>query len=225
MPRKFLKYKKLPRVRLIKRQQMWTLTLQGWGILIATTALLVFFTFTHLYPFLSVTSPVKAEALVVEGWISDEGIKQAVTELNKSSYSKIFTTGGKFTRAFYLVEYKSMAEIAAATLQKLGVPEEKIVVLPTPDVIKDRTRASAVRLRQWLSDSNYPLESLNLFTSDAHARRSWLIYQKILAPKIKVGVIAATNSNYDSKKWWASSEGVRIVLSETIAYVYALIAN
>ncbi|NEQ28448.1 MAG: YdcF family protein, partial [Microcoleus sp. SIO2G3] len=67
-----------------------------------------------------------------------------------------------------------------------------------------------------------PLESVNLFTNDAHARRSWLIYKQVLAPKIKVGVIAAEPAEYDPKKWWVSSEGVRTIISEAIAYVYAL---
>jgi hypothetical protein len=48
-----------------------------------------------------------------------------------------------------------------------------------------------------------------------------LLFKKTLEPKIKVGVIAAKTTNYDSKKWWVSSEGFRTMISETIAYIYA----
>jgi len=38
-----------------------------------------------------------------------------------------------------------------------------------------------------------------------------------------VGVIAIEHREYDPKHWWVSSNGVRTVLDELIAYAYALI--
>lgn len=216
------KQQKNLKIRLIKRQEMWMLTLQGWVSVFITAALLLVFMISHIHPFLAVTSPIKADALVVEGWLSDEALKQVVAEISTGSYRQIFTTGGPVERGSYLLEYKNFAEIAAATLKQMGVPKEKLVVVPTPKVIKDRTYASAVAFHQWLLTSNDQIKSINLFTNDAHARRSWLIYKQILAPKIKVGVIAAEPSEYDPKKWWVYSEGVRTVISEAIAYIYAL---
>lgn len=216
---------KRPKIRLIKRQQVWTLTAPGWVIAIALIISVMFFSITHLYPFLAVTSPIKADVLVVEGWVTDYAIEQAFTEFKSGSYRQIFTTGGPVERGFYLVEYNNFAAIAAATLKKQGVQPEKVTVVPAPDVIKDRTHASAIALRQWQAYSNLPIKSMNLLTSDAHARRSWLIFQQVLAPKIKVGIIAAKPVNYNPNKWWTSSEGVRTVISETIAYIYALFIN
>jgi hypothetical protein len=214
-----------PRIRLLKRQEMWTLTGQGWVIAMGAIASVIFFSITHLYPFLAVTSPIETDVLVVEGWVTDYAVEQAFTEFKSGSYRQIFTTGGPVERGFYLVEYNNFAAIAGATLKKLGMQPEKVTVVPAPDVIKDRTHASAIALRQWLADSNSPIKSLNLLTSDAHARRSWRIFQQVLAPKIKVGIIAAKPVNYNPNKWWISSEGVRTVISETIAYIYALFIN
>ena len=59
------------RIRLLKRQAMWTLTAQGWVIAIALMISVIFFSISHLYPFLAVTSPIKADILVVEGWVTD----------------------------------------------------------------------------------------------------------------------------------------------------------
>jgi uncharacterized SAM-binding protein YcdF (DUF218 family) len=214
-----------PRIRLLKRQEMWTLTAQGWVIAIALMISVIFFNISHLYPFLAVTSPIKADVLVVEGWVTDYAVEQAFSEFKSGSYRQIFTTGGPVERGFYLVEYNNFAAIAAATLKKLGVQAEKVTVVPAPDVIKDRTHASAIALRQWLANSKFPIKSMNLLTSDAHARRTWLIFQQVLAPKIKVGIIAAKPVNYNPDKWWTSSEGVRTVTSEIIAYIYALFVN
>jgi hypothetical protein len=38
-----------------------------------------------------------------------------------------------------------------------------------------------------------------------------------------MGVIAAPDQTYDQDHWWRSSNGVRTVLSELIAYLYAVI--
>ncbi len=223
MQRKNFQDKKLAKIRLIKRQEMWMLTAQGWIIFLVAFFSSMFFIFTHLYPFLAVTSPIKtADILVVDGWISDYALEQAAIEFKNNTYRQLITIGSPVDQGFYLAEYKNFAEIGAATLNKLGVPKERIVTVVTPQVIKDRTHASALVLRQWISDANLPIESINLFTSDAHARRSWLIYKNIFAPQIKVGVIAAAPPNYDANKWWSSSEGVRVIMSETIAYIYAL---
>jgi len=225
MPRKNHQSPKIPKIRLIKRQQVWRLTASGWVIAIALMISVMFFSITHLYPFLAVTSSVKTDALVVEGWVTDYAVEQALTEFKSGSYQQIFTTGGPVEKGFYLVEYNNFAAIAGATLKKLGVQPEKLTVVPAPDVIKDRTHASAIALRQWLANSISPIKSMNLLTSDAHARRSWLIFQQVLAPKIKIGIIAAKPVNYNPNKWWTSSEGVRTVISETIAYIYALFVN
>ncbi len=217
--------KKIQSIRLIQRQENWTFTAQGWGVVITFAATLTIFTVTHIHPFLSVTSPIKADILVVEGWLPDYALKQALTEYENGSYNKVVTTGGPLPTGYYLAEYKTFAELAAATLKALGLKKEKLVAVPAPEVIKDRTYASAVIFRQWLSNSNLNVQSINLYTFDVHTRRSWLIFKKVLAPTIKTGAIAAKTRDYQPDKWWVSSEGVRSVISEVIAYIYARFVN
>jgi hypothetical protein len=213
---------KVPKIKLIKRQEMWTLTAQGWAIAVMAIAYLIFFSITHVQSYLAVTYPIKsAEILVVEGWMPDFAIEQALAEFKKGSYRQIITTGGSIAKGTYLSEYKNFAEVSAATFQKLGLEPEKVVAVPTPSVVKDRSYASAVEFHRWLSNSNLKVKSINLFSLDAHTRRSWLIFKKLLNPEIQVGAIAARTYEYDPKKWWSSSQGVRTVIDETIAYIYA----
>lgn len=225
MPDKYLQKQKLPKIRLIQRQEIWMLTVQGWIVAALCAAALLIFGLTHVHPFLAVTSPLDAEVLVVEGWITDYELKEALTEFENGSYRQLITTGIPLERGSYLAEYKNHAEVAAATLTKLGLEKQKLIIVPAPDAKKDRTYASAIALRQWLSKANFKLKSINLFTSDVHTRRSWLIFQQALAPKIKVGAIAAQTLSYNPQHWWSSSAGVRSVIDELVAYVYARIVS
>lgn len=221
MPKKIISNKNKKYFRLLQRREIWMLTIQGWIVTLLFATTLFIFGITHVQPFLAISSPLKADVLVVEGWIPDYALKQALSEFESGAYRQIITTGIPVERGFFLAEYKNYAEFAAATLKKLGLEPEKIIVVPTPAKIKDRTYAAAVALRQWLSLTNLKLESVNLYTYDVHTRRSWLLFKKALAPKVKVGAIAAKNQDYDPKYWWKSSAGVRAVMDEFIAYLYA----
>ena len=109
----------------------------------------------------------------------------------------------------------------------MGLESEKITVLPSPEVKKDRTYASAVVFRQWLekTDLQPKPQGINIISESTHARRSWLIYKKALADKIKVGIIAIPSITYNPQRWWMYSAGVRAVIDETVAYIYASIVS
>lgn len=172
MRSKVRKRKKPFDIKLVKRQEMLTLTLQGW--IIASTLILALITIiiAQVQPFLAVTSPIKADILVVEGWLADEALKQALNEFEMGSYTHIITTGIPLQRGYYLSEYKDFANLAAATLKAMGADSEKIIPIPTPDVRKDRTYASVIALKEKLATSQLKLKSMNLFSDDVHARRS-----------------------------------------------------
>jgi len=203
------------------------LTFQGWLIAIAIIVVLMVLAITQIHPFLAVNSPVTADVLVVEGWVSDGAIKAALDEFQGNSYRHLVTTGIPVERGYYLAEYKNFAQIAASTLEKMGLESEKITVLPSPEVKKDRTYASAVTFRQWLekTDLQPKPQGINIISESTHARRSWLIYKKALADTIKVGIIAVPSITYNPQRWWMYSAGVRAVIDETVAYIYASIVS
>jgi hypothetical protein len=47
------------------------------------------------------------------------------------------------------------------------------------------------------------------------------MFQKALGRSVTVGVIAIPADDYDEKHWWRYSQGVRGIIDEAIAYVYA----
>ena len=201
------------------------LTFQGWVIAIALIVSLIMFAITQIHPFLAVNSPITADVLVVEGWVTDDAIKAALSEFQGNSYRHLVTTGIPVERGYYLAEYKNFAEIAAATLKKMGLEEEKITIIPSPEVRRDRTYASAVAFRQWLETTDIKPRGINIVSESTHARRSWLIYKRVVADRIKVGIIAMPPTTYNPQRWWMYSAGVRAVINETVAYIYASIVS
>ncbi|MDQ1334659.1 MAG: hypothetical protein QG552_1609 [Thermodesulfobacteriota bacterium] len=206
---------------LVSKKERWGLTLWGWlfvcCLVIVTLAAAVF----GVHPFLAVNEPVGGEILVMEGWMPDELVEKVIEIFKSEHYQRLVTTGGPLTYGSYLVGYKNCAEVAAASLKKLGLDERLIFVMPAPDVPTDNTYAAGVSLRDWLTKSGTAVRSLDICTMGPHARRTRLLFEKALGDDVKVGVFALESREYDPEIWWRTSKGVRTVLKEAVAYVYA----
>jgi uncharacterized SAM-binding protein YcdF (DUF218 family) len=87
--------------------------------------------------------------------------------------------------------------------------------------LQDRTFHSALNVRRWLDSQGIGAARIDVLTLGAHARRSRLMFAAALGPRVQVGVIAVPDPRFDLAHWWRTSEGVRSVIGETIAYVYA----
>jgi hypothetical protein len=218
----FARLRKLPmKISLIRRREMWAITREGWVIAIMGLIIAMLLTITNIHQFLAVNAPIKADILVVEGWLPDYAIKSAIAEFKKGEYRQLITTGLPLSKGYYLAEYKNYAELAAATCIALGFDKNKVVAVPAASVVKHRTAASAIALRDWLAASALKVDSINLYSFGTHARRSWIVFKAVLNPDIKVGIIAAEPQDYNPQEWWKSSAGFRTVTGEIIAYIYA----
>ena len=207
---------------LLKWKERWGLSWRGWLLLtllgLASASLL----FVNVHPFLVLTHRVNTNTLVVEGWIQRYAIRGGANEFNGGSYERIFTTGGPENgTGEYVNDYQTSASVGAEALKKFGVPEDVIQMVPSHVIGRERTYSSAVALRDWLHEHNMPMHSINVLTEDAHARRTRLLYQKAFGRNVAVGVIAISNPDYDPTQWWRYSDGVREVIGESIAYIYA----
>jgi hypothetical protein len=173
------------------------------------------------HSFLAVTDRIPAETLIVEAWIPTYTLNQAASEFASGHYQRVlvvrpvYETGDKYESGRYLGDYM------AATLVQCGVPRDSVDTLFCSVVEKDRTYHSALAAKHWLEQNGIAAKSIDVATLGPHARRSRLLYEKALGKDVKVGVIALKDLNYDPNHWWRSSEGVREVLGESIAYLYA----
>jgi len=176
----------------------------------------------NIHPFLAVTHRVDAHILVVEGWVPDCVIRAGIEEFKAGSYQRVFSTGGPVEwSGVYTSEDDTAAIWGAGRLRRGGIPRELVEVVPARVVTRDRTYSSAVALREWLRENHPSLHAVNIVTEDVHARRTRLLFQKALGNGVTVGIIAVPNPDYDAKRWWRYSEGVREVVGEVIAYLYA----
>lgn len=203
------------------RRERWGLSRRGWLALVVASLAFACLVTAKIQPFLAVTSKVQGQFLVVEGWIPPETLKYAVAEFKAGDYQKILTSGC-VVRGHMDSDVKiTYADWAASDLRKIGMPEALIQSIPCWEERRDRTYSSALAVKAWLAEQHIPVKSINVMTLSAHARRSRLLYQEAFGSYVQVGVIAIPDPDYDAKHWWSYSEGVRDVLSEGIAYIYA----
>lgn len=206
---------------LVKRKEVWALTLRGWlTALIVCVVMLLLFIF-NIQPFLAITKPVNCDVMVVEGWFPDNALQKLIQEFKLKKYRLLLVTGGPIDQGYFLSEYQNYSRLGAVTLKRLGLHGEQIIAIPAPQVERDRTYAAAKALKTWIDGSGLPIRCVNLYSLGAHARRSWLLFEKALGDQITVGVVALEDQRYDPGYWWKTSSGVREVISETIAYGYA----
>jgi uncharacterized SAM-binding protein YcdF (DUF218 family) len=176
----------------------------------------------NVQPFLAETYPVDTNVLVVEGWIHEYAIRAAVEEFRRGSYQRVFTTGGPVQgTGGYINDFHTGASVGAELLKKWGLPDERLQMVPSRVMDRDRTYGSAVALRNWFREHAVAVRSVNVITEGTHARRTRLLFQEALGKHVKVGIIGVPNPDYDARRWWRYSEGVREVIGESIAYIYA----
>jgi uncharacterized SAM-binding protein YcdF (DUF218 family) len=203
------------------RKERWGLSWRGW-LIIFLAVLLIFYVFSfRIYPFLAVTHRTDTNTLIVEGWIHEYAIRAAIKEFRSNHYQRVFTTGGPVAgTGGYINDYNTSASVGAEMLTKNGLPNESLQMVPSRVMDRDRTYGSAVALRNWFREHNMSVLRINVVTEDLHARRTQLLFEKALGNNVAVGIIAVPNPDYDARRWWRYSEGVKDVVNETVAYLY-----
>ena len=200
----------------------WALSWRGYVALLVLALVFGVTGILRIHPFLAMTHRENTKILVVEGWLEKYAIRAAAAEFTNGGYERIFTTGGPIAGdGGYINDYRTLAAACAGDLEKAGIPASRVQMVPSHEIGRDRTYQSAMALRAWLRKNNTSVRSINLLTEDAHARRSHLLFQKALGDEVKVGIISIHNPDYDSAYWWRYSAGVREILGETVAYIYA----
>ena len=209
-------------MKLIERKECWRVTWIGWiGIIAFWGFVMLLYLFT-IHPFLAPTKPVAADILIADNFLVDYCLKNLSDEFRSNNYSLILSAGSPLPQGSPLAaEYKTSAELSAAILMKFGIDEKAIIAIPPKPVKRDRTFASALAVQSWLAQNNIQSKGINLFSIGPHSRRSWMLFKEAIGEEIPVGIIACENREYDPKRWWKTSSGVRTVLDETIAYIYA----
>jgi hypothetical protein len=207
---------------LLVRKERWALSWKGNLVVLALCLAAWFIFLRSICPFLGVTAKTGGPLLVIEGWIPPTVLHQAAAEYKTGQYQHVLIvrpillgTTNKYESGEYYGDY------VANLLVEYGIPKESLDTIFCPNSRKDRTYHSALAARRWLA-AHYPdVRSFDLATFHLHARRSRLLYEKAFAGQDRIGIIALDDPTYDPRHWWRYSEGVREVISEGTAYLYA----
>jgi uncharacterized SAM-binding protein YcdF (DUF218 family) len=207
---------------IVTLRERWGLSWHGRLFVTSLLLLAIYAVLVNVHPFLAMTHRVNAKILVVEGWMDEYAIHACADEFKTGDYERVITTGGPVTGSGgYTNDYNTFASVGARRLKAAAVADGSVLFVPSHVIGRDRTYSSAIALRKWLGDHNMALRSFNVVTVDAHARRTRLLFQKAFGNGVRVGIISIPNPDYDAKHWWRYSEGVREVVSESVAYLYA----
>lgn len=207
-------------MRFFKQQTLYVPTFYG----TLTLLILTFFTFWLLlelaYPFLAKEVKPKAEVLVVEGWIPDQGIRNAIDYYYGNDYKMMIVTGVPISQWTYTSPHTNMADATAETMRRMYFRDTIHTVSIPSSVLRDRTYATAVALKMQLNEMNLAHQTFDLYSMGAHARRSHLMFSKVFKNQ-HIGLVTDTDPSFDASKWYRSSRGFRTVFGELVSYFYA----
>jgi uncharacterized SAM-binding protein YcdF (DUF218 family) len=195
-------------------------TWKGCLLLAMVVVLLGYGSLRWIHPFLAVDAPVEARIMVVEGWIPMPALKAAADRFRAEGYEMLCSVGGPLPGE-PADSPRNHAVIVADQFLEMGIPAEKIHAIPSGAPERDRTYTSAAVLRGWFKRRGEIPTHLNVVTQGPHSRRSRLLFNAAFGDEVEVGVISVPDPDYDATKWWNYSEGVKEVLSEGAAYLYA----
>jgi hypothetical protein len=209
---------KLP--ALFRRRHVWVPTVWAWLVVGLACGVGALLGVRHLYAFLAPNAPAGARILIVEGWMPADELDQALRAYERGHYERVVTTGGPIIDPYEHLETGSYAVRARDYLVKNGVPADDAVAVPAPASAQDRSFLNAVMLRDWIARSDAKVDTVDLFSSGVHSRRSWLLHRMAFGPQVRVGILAATPSSYDPEAWWRTSGGAKEVLGEALGWLW-----
>jgi hypothetical protein len=208
------------KIILIKEKTCKVPTITGWILIVAFIGFVTCFVVLNLYSFLSKTEPIDTQVMVVEGWMPVFALEKAAKEFTQKKYSLVFSTGIPIDKGYFCWREKTFADMGATTMRHLGIDSQAVIAVPGLDSKVDRTFASACALKHWIDSTGKRICAINVISLGPHSRRSRLLFQKALGKKIKVGIVSYPDETYDPRRWWASSNGFKTIIDETVSYAY-----
>ncbi len=161
--------------------------------------------------------PPHADAMVLLMGNFPERVLQAVDLYHDNKASRLVIVEesmgayrGLEERGVSIVSKTAQAKEAAV---KLGIPEERITVLPGD---ARSTLTEAIRVSEYLA-SDPGIDTLILVSSPTHMRRAAMIFRaafKDLDRPVYVGCSPSAYSDFNAGQWWRHKEDIQDVLSE-----------
>lgn len=211
---------------LFRRREVWLPTLWGGLLLLVIAGAALIGLGLSARSLLALDAPARgpdgqgARTLIVEGWLSDGELAQALAVIRRGHYGRVLTSGGPIEPWMDGGHWGNFAVRAAGYLRANGVVDLPVIAVPAPDTKKDRSYLSALRVRQWAQREGVVLVAVDVYSAGVHARRSRTVYRMALGEGVEVGVLAARPDDYDDARWWTSSTGAKSTLNEVVSLAW-----
>ncbi len=206
--------------RLIAKRYCRRLTFSGWLVLLLLLILIYRLWLGNVCSWLSLNHPIKAKTLVVEGWIEDYALKNAVDFYERNGYKHLIVTGIPITQWYDYMEFKNTAAGAEAVIKGDGFKDSIYQAVIPRSVVINRTYNTAVATRILFEKHPGWGKAFNIYSVGVHSRRTHLMFERAFGDEYKIGIIADTDRTFDPKHWWKSSKGFRNVSNEFVAFSY-----
>lgn len=128
-----------------------------------------------------------------------------------------FSSGSQ--ERFEVSQEENVAVVAGKILEQMGLPKRRLVVLPYEAKQGARTLEGAKTVGEWIQNTDYPSQSIHLYSQAAHARRSFEMYKKTLPNNVQLGVSALPDYRYD-ENWMSHPVGRRLVCEQLLKYLF-----
>src|SRR5205085_9984165 len=126
------------RVPLFRRRQVWLPTVWGALLLLGIVVLLGAATLPRLGDYLAPSEPAVggdgrgARTLIVEGWLDDDALDQAIVVARRGRYERVVTSGGPIHSWREIQPWPTYAERAADHLRRHGLRDVPVFAVATP---------------------------------------------------------------------------------------------
>lgn len=211
------------KIKLVKLKVCYRLTFAGWALILLPNIFIFLLITKYISTFLIVHKPVESEILVVDGLMPGYGYDSIAELVRRKSYKYLITTGADLDYVYNSSERFNIAEFSYKVLSTKDIGDCKLFKAPSGYAERDRTFTSAITLKNWFISNNIFPWKINVISFSCHARRTWILYKKAFSHYAEVGVFTIPDISYNYSRWYNNSKGVRLVLSETIGYIYTLI--
>jgi hypothetical protein len=175
-----------------------------------------------VYKFLAVTRPLGEGVLVVDAWVPAQTLAESISIFNSGRYRYLVVLGGPSQETGSRSHSPAAdADLAASTLEKLGLDTRKLVKINVPDNSSGRTLRRATAVRTWLDSSGASTCCVDVFTVGVHARKSWILFRHAVGSRYRVGIVAGNEFRYPPRFWFISRSGIWIVSRNLAGYFYS----
>ncbi len=191
-------------------------------ILVLLVVVLLFYVWlTNVYRFLTVNKTVDTKTMVIEGWVDDNVLKEALDFYEKNGFENMIVTGMPITKRKLFSYYKNTAQLAAGQLKSMGFADTVYQAVIPEKILIDRTFNTAITVKIIFDEHPHWQKSFLIYSEGTHSRRTKLMFDKVFDDDdYKIGIIAGKEKIFDPKHFWRTSKGFRTVSNEFVAYLW-----